>query len=92
MTITAVVTGAGGELGRATVRRLAADGLTVDATDVNEEALAATRDLVADCTARIVDLRDATAIESFFTEVAGEHGPVGVLVNNAAIYPARSLR
>lgn len=89
MTITAVVTGAGGELGRATVRRLSADGFCVVAIDVNDDALAATRELVPSCTTSTVDLRDAAAIERFFTGVAGDHGPVGVLVNNAAIYPAR---
>jgi NAD(P)-dependent dehydrogenase (short-subunit alcohol dehydrogenase family) len=89
MTTTAVVTGAGGELGRATARRLAADGYLVVATDVDEKSLEATHELIpGGCTA-VVDLRDAPAVERLFTGIAETHGPVGVLVNNAAIYPAR---
>jgi NAD(P)-dependent dehydrogenase (short-subunit alcohol dehydrogenase family) len=86
---TALITGAGGELGRATAQRLAADGFTVVATDIDERSLARTAELVPGCHQQLIDLRDATAIESLFAEVAASHGPVEVLVNNAAIYPAR---
>jgi NAD(P)-dependent dehydrogenase (short-subunit alcohol dehydrogenase family) len=86
---TALITGAGGELGRATARRLAADGFTVVATDIDERSLAETAELIPGCHQQLIDLRDGAAIESLFAEVAASHGPVEVLVNNAAIYPAR---
>ncbi|KAB8196025.1 SDR family oxidoreductase [Nonomuraea phyllanthi] len=79
---TALVTGAAGALGRAIVRRLAADGHQVAALDLDASALEGALNLK-------VDLRDADAIEAAFAETAARLGPVGILVNNAAIYPAR---
>ncbi|MEV0389151.1 SDR family oxidoreductase [Nonomuraea sp. NPDC050643] len=79
---TALVTGAAGALGRAIVRRLAADGHQVAALDVDTGGLEGALNLKA-------DLRDPAAIEAAFTETADRLGPVGILVNNAAIYPAR---
>ncbi|MEV0614319.1 SDR family oxidoreductase [Nonomuraea sp. NPDC050404] len=79
---TALVTGAAGALGRAIVRRLAADGHQVAALDVDTAGLDGTLNLKT-------DLRDPEAIEAAFTETAERLGPVGILVNNAAVYPAR---
>ncbi|MFI6628632.1 SDR family NAD(P)-dependent oxidoreductase [Nonomuraea fuscirosea] len=79
---TALVTGAAGALGRAIVRRLTADGHRVAALDVDAGGLDGALNLKA-------DLRDAAAIEAAFTETAARLGPVGILVNNAAVYPAR---
>ena len=88
----AVVTGAGGSLGRAIARRLAADGLVVAVTDVDGTGLDQTRKAVEQdggvAHAWPVDLRDAAAVAGFFDAVAAGPGPVAVLVNNAAIYPA----
>jgi NAD(P)-dependent dehydrogenase (short-subunit alcohol dehydrogenase family) len=88
----AVVTGAGGSLGRAIARRLAADGHVVAVTDVDGPGLDQTRAAVqaegGEACAWPVDLRDAAAIAGFFDAVAAGPGPVAVLVNNAAIYPA----
>ncbi|MEU8567797.1 SDR family oxidoreductase [Streptomyces pathocidini] len=90
MTI-AVVTGAGGALGRAIALRLAADGHSLALTDVAAEPLARTVEEVraagAKATGTVADLRDAGAIGAFFAAAREELGPVGVLVNNAAIYP-----
>jgi NAD(P)-dependent dehydrogenase (short-subunit alcohol dehydrogenase family) len=85
----AVVTGAGGALGRAMTQRLTADGHLVVATDIDEQSLAATGELVPGCHPQLLDLRDEAAVEELFTSAAANHGPVGLLVNNAAIYPAR---
>ncbi|MEV4178614.1 SDR family oxidoreductase [Nonomuraea sp. NPDC049709] len=79
---TALVTGAAGALGRAIVRRLTADGHQVAALDVDAGGLEGTLNLKT-------DLRDPAAIEAAFAETAARLGDVGILVNNAAVYPAR---
>ncbi|MGP3911587.1 SDR family oxidoreductase [Nonomuraea sp. NBC_00507] len=79
---TALVTGAAGALGKAIVRRLTADGHQVAALDLDAGALEAALNLK-------VDLRDPAAIEEAFAETAARLGPVGILVNNAAVYPSR---
>ncbi len=88
----AVVTGAGGSLGRAIACRLAADGHAVAVSDIDAVAVDATRAAVAAQGGRArawtVDLRDAAAIAGLFEAVASDLGPAGILVNNAAIYPA----
>jgi NAD(P)-dependent dehydrogenase (short-subunit alcohol dehydrogenase family) len=86
---TAVVTGAGGALGRAIARRLAADGHAVAVADIDADAVEATRREVAaaggEVRAWTLDLRDADAVGALFAAVPD----TGILVNNAAIYPAR---
>lgn len=67
----AVVTGGGRGIGAAIVGRLRSDGYEVTALDVEPDPG------VVEC-----DISDAAAIEA----VAGEIGPVDVLVNNAAIW------
>jgi NAD(P)-dependent dehydrogenase (short-subunit alcohol dehydrogenase family) len=84
-----VVTGAGGALGRAIARRLAADGHAVAVVDVSAEAVEDTRRELEAAGARVqawaLDLRDADAVGGMFTSV----DDTSILVNNAAIYPSR---
>jgi len=86
---TAVVTGAGGALGRAIARRLAADGHAVAVVDVSAEAVEDTRRELESAGGRVrawaLDLRDADAVNGLFTSV----DDTSILVNNAAIYPSR---
>jgi NAD(P)-dependent dehydrogenase (short-subunit alcohol dehydrogenase family) len=88
----AVVTGAGGSLGRATALRLARDGHAVAVSDVDAAALDETDARLRDVTDRVhravVDLGDEQALAAWFDDVRRDLGPVGVLVNNAAIYPS----
>lgn len=89
----ALVTGAGGALGRAIAARLAADGHDVAVLDRDAEALERTAALVEKAGARALalttDLRDAAAIEDAVERTAAGLGTPRVLVNNAAVYPAR---
>jgi NAD(P)-dependent dehydrogenase (short-subunit alcohol dehydrogenase family) len=88
----AVVTGAGGALGRAIARRLAVDGHAVAVVDIDADAVETTRKDVAShggaVRAWTLDLRDADAVNEMFEVVAIQSGGTGILVNNAAIYPA----
>jgi NAD(P)-dependent dehydrogenase (short-subunit alcohol dehydrogenase family) len=86
----AVVTGAGGALGRAIARRLAVDGHAVAVVDIDSEAVEATRKEVAAHGGAVrswtMDLRDPDAVTELFDVVALQSGGTGILVNNAAIY------
>ncbi|KOV60861.1 oxidoreductase [Streptomyces sp. AS58] len=89
----ALVTGAGGALGRAVAARLAADGHDVALLDRDSESLELTAELVTNAGARALaltgDLRDAATIEEAVERTATELGTLRVLVNNAAVYPSR---
>lgn len=85
----AIVTGAGGGIGRATAARLAADGYHVQALDMQGADLAAAVDaIVSDglkATAHRCDLRDEAAVE----ELVGRLPAAELLVNNAGIFDVR---
>ena len=92
MLSTAVVTGAGGGLGRAICERLAADGYAVAVVDLDETAAAETRQVIVDrsglAEVYLTDLRDAAAIKTTMRSIEDDLGPIQVLVNNAAVFPA----
>lgn len=82
MTTAVLITGTSSGIGRATARRLAArPHLTVYATARRPEAIA---DL-AEAGARVLalDVTDEQSMRSAVEAVQGEHGSVGMLVNNA---------
>ncbi|TDD22313.1 SDR family oxidoreductase [Kribbella turkmenica] len=91
----AVVTGAGGSLGRAIARRLAADGYGVALLDLPGEGLSESEAVIKSaggpCAVLPVDLRDAAALRTAIGAAEDRLGPLQVLVNNAAIYPATPL-
>ncbi|GLK16085.1 oxidoreductase [Herbiconiux flava] len=88
----AIITGAGGALGRATALRLGADGFAIGALGRASADLAETAaQLEAEgFPVRMleVDLRDSDAIEAAVAGTERDFGPVGALINNAAIYPS----
>ncbi len=89
----AYLTGAGGGLGRAMAMRLARDGHTIAACDQDAAALNETIEIVRAggllALPFVYDLRDEMEIERSFAEALKQLGPIGILVNNAAIYPSR---
>ena len=88
----AIITGAGGALGRATALRLGADGFAIGALGRASADLAETAaQLEAEgFPVRMleVDLRDSDAIEAAVAGTERDFGPVEALINNAAIYPS----
>ena len=87
----AIVTGGGSGLGRALARRLAQDGFTVAITGRRPEALAETAARSARIFPVPLDVAEAGAVADEFARLARDHGPIALLVNNAAVYPRRDF-
>lgn len=88
----AIVTGAGGALGRATALRLGADGFSIGVLGRPGANLDETTSLLEaegiQAFTLEVDLRDAGAIRAAVDRAEADFGPVDALINNAAIYPS----
>ncbi|MBM3670935.1 MAG: SDR family oxidoreductase [Actinobacteria bacterium] len=78
---TAVVTGAGRGIGESISRRLAADGFSVIATDVDEATAAATGEAIGGVGRRL-DVKDPDDVAAFAADVER----CDVLVNNAGVW------
>lgn len=82
----ATVTGAAQGIGRAIALRLAADGNDVALLDIDAERIAGVSRDIAGLGRRALplatDMLDRDAVAASFAQVAGELGPVGILVNN----------
>ena len=87
---TALVTGAGGGLGRATVERLVMDGWQVFATDIDEEMLRASAH-DPDIVPIAMDVTDRGSIESAFATVSGHTDHLNAIVNFAGVMGVGSL-
>jgi len=87
----AVVTGGGGEIGRATAKRLAAEGATVVAVDLNlqpaEETAAAITESGGKSWAWQTDVSRRDQVEAMANKVFRRHGRIDVLCNIAGIAP-----
>ncbi|MFN2581353.1 MAG: SDR family NAD(P)-dependent oxidoreductase [Candidatus Dormibacteria bacterium] len=85
----ALVTGAGGGIGRATAVRLALEKVRrLVLVDVDGDALQRTASIVGagvDVSCHTVDVSDAAAMERVADEVCREHGVPDIIVNNAGI-------
>jgi 2-hydroxycyclohexanecarboxyl-CoA dehydrogenase len=96
-TATALVTGAGSGIGRATAHALAAKGATVLCTDIDEAAAEKT---AAECGERSssgsragqsghaayrLDVADRSEVDAVAAAVEQEHGALTILVNNAGV-------
>ena len=85
----AVVTGAATGIGQAIARQLAADGLTVVVSDLDDVAAARTaaqlRDAGAAAEPLKLDVSNPASVAAAFAIVAERHGRCDVVVNNAGI-------
>lgn len=91
----AIVTGAGGDIGRAIVAALRASTVTVVAADINGVAAQATADALSGDEGRVVavtcDVTDPQSVADMVSSVRAK-GDVSVLVNNAGAAQAQTLQ
>lgn len=89
----AIVTGAGGGIGRPTALLLAANGARVVAADINEEAAARTVSLIEQAGGEAlclrVDITRESDIRDLVAATLSRFGKIDVLVNNAAVGSAK---
>ena len=85
----ALVTGAGTGIGRMAARVLARAGATVIATDLDGDAAAQTAEAIKaeglGAAALPMDVSNEGQVVAAFTQAREQHGPVGILFNNAGI-------
>ena len=84
----AVITGAGGGMGREAALVFAAEGARVCVADVDADAAARTAADAGDAFAVEVDVADSASVDRMMSETAERYGGIDVLYNNAGISPA----
>ncbi|HTY68829.1 MAG TPA: SDR family NAD(P)-dependent oxidoreductase [Alphaproteobacteria bacterium] len=94
----AIITGAGGGLGRATALRLAEAGALVEVTDIDREAAARVTQEVRSsggrAEAHVLDVTDEAGVARLTAAIADLRGRIDILVNNAGIgarHPSESM-
>ena len=84
---TAIVTGAGSGIGRATAGRMAKEGANVVIIDINESTAARTAEEIVREGGRAMavqaDIRDSARIRQIAADVVRQYGGIDILVNNA---------
>jgi NAD(P)-dependent dehydrogenase (short-subunit alcohol dehydrogenase family) len=89
----AIVTGAAQGIGRACAERLARDGASVVAADVNDKALGEAVDAIkaagGSATAVGADIAQSLDVHNLLAATLGAYGRVDILVNNAGIVDDR---
>ena len=84
----AVITGAGSGMGRCLAQQLAAEGMALALSDVNEKGLQETIALLrtqAKVTQHLVNVADESQVKAFAEQVAAQHGRATLLFNNAGV-------
>jgi len=84
----ALVTGAGRGLGAAIARALARRGARLIVCDIDAASLDRIADELGAVHRAVVDVADSGAVQALADRVHAEHGPLGVLVNNAGVVAA----
>ena len=91
----AAVTGAASGIGRALATNLAAKGCHLAISDVNEQGLRETANLVAHknakVTTHIVDVADRDQVYRYAEDVVNQHGRVNIIINNAGVAVGDSI-
>ncbi|SEP94822.1 SDR family oxidoreductase [Thalassovita taeanensis] len=88
----AVITGAGGGLGRALAVELSARGMQVVGFGRRADALEETGALAgARFQPMALDVADSIAVQEGFDRITAQYGAPCLLINNAAVYPRRDL-
>lgn len=91
----AVVTGAARGLGRAIALKLARDGTSVSAWDLNREGVEETSRLIREAGGKAIavacNCADAGEIAAAVERTHAELGPIAILVNNAALSPFKAF-
>lgn len=82
---TAIVTGGASGLGKEVARRIVAEGGTVALWDLNDEALAATREEVGAAHVVALDVSDPAAVADAAKQTADRLGKIDILVCSAGI-------
>lgn len=82
---TALITGAGGEIGRATARLMVARGARVVGVDLSTDAMAPLSDLGDGFRALQGDVTDEGSVRAFVAEAVATFGPLDIFFNNAGI-------
>jgi NAD(P)-dependent dehydrogenase (short-subunit alcohol dehydrogenase family) len=84
----AIVTGAGGNIGAATARLLAAEGASVTVADLDAERAEAVADEITvaggNARAQVVDVTDPDAVAAMVDDTVAAFGGLDILHNNAA--------
>ncbi len=83
--VVALVTGASRGIGQAVALRLRAEGATVFGTATSAAGAEAVASGLGEGRGLVLDVNDAGSIDQVVADVTQRSGPVGVLVNNAAI-------
>ena len=83
----AVITGAGGGMGREAALLFSEEGAQVCVADVDLAAAEGTADEARDAFAVEVDVADADSVRAMYEAAAGRYGGIDVLYNNAGISP-----
>ena len=91
----AIVTGAGGGIGKALARRLASDGAAVVIADVANYDVAAAQIAKATGARTLgvqIDVSNEKDVERMAAETVSAYGRIDILVNNAAIFSTLKLK
>jgi NAD(P)-dependent dehydrogenase (short-subunit alcohol dehydrogenase family) len=84
----AVITGAGGGMGREAALVFSEEGASVCIADVDGEAAEQTASDAREAFAVTVDVADVASVEAMYAAAAERYGGIDVLYNNAGISPA----
>jgi NAD(P)-dependent dehydrogenase (short-subunit alcohol dehydrogenase family) len=84
----AVITGAGGGIGREATLLFSAEGASVCVADVAEEQGEETASEAQDAFFHKVDVTDAASVEEMYRVTVERYGGIDILYNNAGIMPA----